>query len=200
MTAVEAPKRAAGSPQIWPLSVKAYHALGEMGLIPERTELLFGQVFQKMPKSPPHSLLSLALAEQLRSVVPPGSHVRLEQPITCRDSEPEPDVSLVRGSIRDYAAEHPHTAELVIEVCVSSHDYDRSKLRAYASAGVKEVWLVLAPEKQIEVHHQAQGERYAQHALQGPGGSVASVALPQFVVELDALFAGVSAGPKLVSE
>ena len=29
--------------QIWPLSVKAYHALGEMGLIPEKTELLYGQ-------------------------------------------------------------------------------------------------------------------------------------------------------------
>ena len=28
--------------QLWPLSVEAYHALGEAGLIPERTELLYG--------------------------------------------------------------------------------------------------------------------------------------------------------------
>ena len=32
--------------------------------------------------------------------------------------------------------------------------YDRSKLRAYASAGVKECWLVLGREKQIEVNRQ----------------------------------------------
>ena len=30
--------------------------------------------------------------------------------------------------------------------------YDRSKLRACASADVKECWLVLGPEKLIEVH------------------------------------------------
>ena len=51
----------------------------------------------------------------------------------------------VGGSINDYRTEHPYTAEVVIEICVSSHEYDRSKLRAYADAGVKECWLVLGP-------------------------------------------------------
>ena len=94
----------------------------------------------------------------------------------------------IRGSINDYSAEHPHTAELVIEICVSSHDYDRSKLRAYAVAGVKECWLVLGPEKQIEVHRQPQGEQFAERALHGPGGSLNSTAVPSFTVEMDSLF------------
>jgi Uma2 family endonuclease len=79
----------------------------------------------------------------------------------------------------------------VIEICicVSSHDYDRSKFRAYyAVAGVKECWLVLAPEKQIEVHRQPQGEQFAERALHGPGGSLNSTAIPSFTVELDRLF------------
>ena len=63
---------------------------------------------------------------------------------------------------------------------MSSHDYDRSKLRAYASAGVKECWLVLGPEKQIEVHRQPQGEQFAEHALHGPGGSLNSDGGSQF--------------------
>jgi Uma2 family endonuclease len=189
MTAVESLKAGARGPQLWPLSVKAYHALGELGLIPEKTELLYGQVFHKMPKSPLHSLLLIRLLELLRRAVPAGLHVRQEHPITCVESEPQPDLSVVTGAAADYASEHPHTAELVIEVCVSSPEYDRGKLRAYASAGIKEVWLVLAPEKQIEICRQPQGEGFVEQAVHGPGGAVASAVVPQFVVELDALFA-----------
>jgi hypothetical protein len=43
--------------EIWPLSVEAYHALGEARLIPEQTELLYGFIYQKMSKSPLHSYL-----------------------------------------------------------------------------------------------------------------------------------------------
>ena len=55
MTATEAPRTADLGPQPLPLSVEAYHALGEMGLIPEKTELLYGQIFNKLAKSPYHS-------------------------------------------------------------------------------------------------------------------------------------------------
>src|SRR5260370_17741804 len=152
MTVAEAPRTAGRGPQPLPLSVEAYHALGEMGLIPERTELLYGQIFNKMPKSPYHSYLYQCLAEALQATLPPGKYLRAEQPIICTDSEPEPDLAVVLGRKEDYRREHPRTAELVIEVCMTSHEYDRSKLRAYASAGVKEVWLVLAPENQIRFH------------------------------------------------
>lgn len=189
MTGIAAPKPVVRGPQVWPLGVKAYHALGDLGLIPEKTELLYGQIFHKMPKSPFHRLLLMRLLELLQRVLPPGLHVQPEQPILCGDSEPEPDLSIVRGSIEDYQHEHPRTAELVIEICVSSHEYDRSKLRAYAGAGVKECWLVLGPEKQIEVHRQPQGEQFAEHSLHGPGGSLTSAAAPSFTVELDRLFA-----------
>jgi Uma2 family endonuclease len=188
MTVLEARKSALQGPQVWPLGVKAYHALGELGLIPEKTELLYGQIYRKMPKSPYHRLLLMRLLELLQRILPPSLHVQPEQPILCGESEPEPDLSVVRGSINDYAAEHPRTAELVIEICVSTHDYDRSKLRAYASADVKECWLVLGPEKQIEVHRGPQGEQFAEHAVHGPGGSLTSPTLPGFTVELTSLF------------
>lgn len=179
----------ARGPHVWPLSVKAYHALGDMGLIPETTELLYGQIFHKMSKSPLHSGLVRRLLRLLLQAAPAGCFVSQEQPITCGDSEPEPDFSVIRGDADDFFTEHPRTAELVIEVCVSSHDYDRSKLRAYATAGVKECWLVLGPEKQIEVHCRPQGGQFAEHAVHGPGGSLTSEVVPAFTVELDSLFA-----------
>jgi len=175
--------------EVWPLSVEAYHALGDLGLIPERTELLYGQVFHKMSKSPFHRFVAQRLLRALQRAQPAGCFIWQEQPITCGDSEPEPDLSVIRGREDDFVTEHPRTAELVIEVCVSSHDYDRSKLRAYASAGVKECWLVLGPEQQIEVHRDPQGQQFADHVLCGPGGSVASRAVPTFTVDLASLFA-----------
>ena len=188
MTEVEASKELVPGPQVWPLSVKAYHALGEMGLIPKQTELLYGQVFHKMSKSPLHSGLVRRLLRLLQQCTPPGCFVSPEQPITCQDSEPEPDLAVIRGREEDFWHEHPRTAELVIEVCVTSHDYDRSKLRAYARAGVKECWFVLGPEKQIEVHRHSTGDQFAERAVHGPGSRLTSTAVPEIAVELDALF------------
>jgi Uma2 family endonuclease len=174
---------------MWPLSVEAYHVLGEGGLIPERTELLYGVVYHKMAKSPYHSFLVQLLLKLLQDAVPRGFFVRAEQPITCADSEPEPDLAVVVGAITDYRHEHPRTAELVIEVCVTSADYDRSKLRAYAGAGVKECWLVLGPAKQIEVHRQPSGGQFTQRNFSGTGHRLMSAAVPGFAVDLSSLFA-----------
>lgn len=177
-----------GAP-LWPLSVAGYHALGEAGLIPKNTELLYGLVYRKRPKSPYHCFLLRLIERSLEKAAPPGSFVSSEQPITCKDSEPEPDVALVKGTIADYRHEHPRTAELVIEICVTSHDYDRSKIRAYAGAGVKEVWLILAPERQIEIYRKPVDEEFTEKAVHGPAGRIASLAVPSFAVELDSLFA-----------
>ena len=188
MTRVEESKAAGGGPRIWPLSVKAYHALGEAGLIPRQTELLYGQVFHKMSKSPLHSGLVRRLLRLLQKCAPSGCFISQEQPITCPDSEPEPDLAVVRGREEDYWHEHPRTAELVVEICVTSQDYDRSKLRAFASAGVKECWLVLAPDKKIEAHRNPSGDHFVDRTVHGPGGRLGCAAVPEIVLELDVLF------------
>ena len=174
--------------QIWPLSVAAYRILGEAGLIPQNTELLHGFVYTKMSKSPLHSFFLQFLQEALAGVLPARRLLRTEQPITCGDSEPEPDLAVVAGRKEDFRHDHPHTAELVLEISITSHDYDRSKLRAYAAAGVKECWLVLGPEKQIEVYRQPKDGQFIEHSLHGPDGVLACAALPEFTLSLDALF------------
>jgi len=168
--------------------VAAYRALGEMGLIPENTELLYGFVYTKMSKSPLHSTLVRRLRRLLIQSLPPGYFVDSEQPITCEDSEPEPDIAVIRGGEDDFWNQHPRTAEFVIEVCVSRGDFDRFKLRAYAAAGVKECWLVFGPDKQIEVYRQPKDGQFTEHALHGPGGTLVSATFPEFTLPLDAFF------------
>ena len=48
MKTVEFPPNSLQSAKVWPISVPAYRALGEAGLIPRNTELLYGVVYQKM--------------------------------------------------------------------------------------------------------------------------------------------------------
>jgi Uma2 family endonuclease len=189
MKAVESPPVPVRGAPLWPLSVAAYRALGGSGLIPKNTELLYGFVYKKMSKSPLHSALVRRLSRLLNQALPPGYFVDAEQPIACKDSEPEPDLAVLRGAEEDFWSQHPHTAELVIEICVTSHDYDRSKLRAYADAAVKECWLVLAPEKKIEVYRHPKDGQFTARTLHGPGGTLTSSALPGLTLSLEAFFA-----------
>jgi Uma2 family endonuclease len=189
MKIAEALQMPAGDAEIWPLSVEAYHTLGEAGLIPKRTELLYGFVYHKMAKSPLHSSLVQFLHEQLLAAISRDLLVRTEQPITCADSEPEPDLAVVRGKIADFRLAHPRTAELVIEVCVTSADYDRSKLRAYAGAAIKECWLVLGPERQVEVYRSPTGDQFTERNTYGPGDRLRSTGLPSFALDVSQLFA-----------
>jgi Uma2 family endonuclease len=189
MKTVEPPKITLEGAQVWPMSVAAYRSLGEAGFIPKNSELLYGIIYKKMSKSPPHSAIVRRLLKLLQAISLPGRFVSSEQPITCEDSEPEPDISIVRGGEEDFWDEHPGTAELVIEVCVTSHEFDRLKLRAYANAMVKECWLVLVPEKKIEVYRAPVEGQFSEQKTFGPGGRLKCGAVPEFVVELDKLFA-----------
>jgi Uma2 family endonuclease len=70
-------------------------------------------------------------------------------------------------------------------------DYDRSKLRAYASAGVKECWLILGAEKQIEVHRQPGEGEFAEHTPHGLGTLLTTKAIPSFSVHVSRLLRSV---------
>jgi hypothetical protein len=52
------------------------------------------------------------LVEALRRCVPAGFVVRQEQPLTTESSEPEPDLSVVRGSADDYRVPLPRGSKL----------------------------------------------------------------------------------------
>lgn len=188
MTASETTRLPVKSPQVWPLSVSAYRALGQMGLIPESTELLYGSIFKKMSKSPLHSALAQRILRLLRDRLPDGCIVRQEQPLTCVDSEPEPDLAVIRGREEDFWDAHPTTAELVVEVAVTSQEYDRNKTRAYVQAGVKEFWLVLVPERRVEVHRVPAGDRFVETTVVNLGDELASGALPEVRLDLCEIF------------
>lgn len=141
-------------------SVANYHRFFELGLLAPNVELIRGALVEKMPKSPLHSSIVGLLFRHLYVHIPSGWHVRSEQPLTFLDSEPEPDLAVVPGLDNEYFHAHPESAELVIEVAVSSERIDRVKLGVYAEAGVPECWLVLAETREIERHTEPLGTAY----------------------------------------
>src|SRR5882762_10609127 len=106
--------------RVSPLSVEEYHRLDEFNEHGRRTELIRGIVIEKMAKSPLHRSISKRLYDTIARILPKGFIVLQEAPLTLADSEPEPDVSVVRGTEADFSMAHPRTAELVVEVAVSS--------------------------------------------------------------------------------
>lgn len=147
--------------RVTPISVATYHRMGEAGDLTERTELIRGAVIEKMSQSPQHASIVEMIREALAPFLPEEFILRQEKPLTLADSEPEPDLAVVSGPRDAYFAAHPSTAELVIEVCVSSESIDRIKLGVYAEAGVMECWLILAEDRVIERHTEPVGDRYA---------------------------------------
>jgi Uma2 family endonuclease len=155
----------------------------------QRTELLRGIVIEKMSRSPLHSFVADALREILAAQISPDFIALQERPLTASDSEPEPDVMVVRGARSDFRDAHPTTAELVIEVAVSSLEIDRAKALIYAEAGVKEYWIVCPEQKQVEVYRQPGAEGYAERTMLVAPSALECRVLPGVKVDFGALFA-----------
>ena len=104
------------------LTVDQYDQMVEDGILPQtnRLELIEGRIVEKARQSPPQAFSSESCRDALASLVPASWHVRCGNPVRvpARDSEPEPDVSVVRGQIRDYCDHHPGPEDvaLVVEV------------------------------------------------------------------------------------
>src|SRR5881394_3125307 len=115
-------------------SVEEYHRAGETGVLSEDVELLRGIIVTKMPKSPLHELVANKLVTVLLTQLPKEFKVRREGPLTLRASEPEPDISVVKGEWDDWEKRHPSTAHLLIEVAVTTEALDEGKAEIYAEA------------------------------------------------------------------
>ena len=170
------------------LSVAEYQRLDEFNERGRRTELIRGIVIEKMSKSPLHAAIAKRLYDLLLASLPPGLVVRREDPLTLTDSEPEPDIVVVRGTEAEFFHAHPATAELVIEVAVSSSVLDRENASLYAEAGVKEYWIVMGAARTIEVYRQPEDGRYRQTRVCGEGEVLESGSVPGFRLKVRELF------------
>ncbi len=175
--------------RVSPLSVEEYHQLGEFNERGRRTELIRGIIIEKTSKSALHAALGKRLYDSIARLLPAGFVVRREDPLTLADSEPEPDVAVVRGTEAEFFQAHPTTAELVIEVAVSSAALDRENASLYAEARVKEYWIVLGAERLVEIYRRPVNGRYQEMRAAGPEETIKCGSVPGVKIRLAGLFA-----------
>jgi Uma2 family endonuclease len=144
------------------LSVDQYHAMIRAGIFKDGDpiELLEGWLVRKMTKYPRHSGVTRRTRHALERITPLGWFVDTQEPVTTSESEPEPDVSVVRGRLSEYDHRHPNPTDtaLLVEVADSSLDRDRGiKKRIYARARVPVYWIVNLVDNQVEVYTNPSG-------------------------------------------
>jgi hypothetical protein len=119
-----------------------YHRMGEVGILTrsDRVELIRGEIITMSPQGRRHRAFIDNLTHLLDTGLAGRAIVSVQMPIVLADdTEPEPDVQILRRRAIPYKDREAHAddALLLVEVAENSLAYDRStKLRLYAEAGI----------------------------------------------------------------
>jgi Uma2 family endonuclease len=137
----------------WPIpvpgryTIEQYHALIATGILADKkVELIAGNIVEMTPKGMSHAVYCSRTVEYLRELLSNRAKVREAHPITLLDdSEPEPDVAIVRPPDIQYLAHHPYPEDIfwLIEYADSTLAKDiNDKQLIYARARIMEYWVV----------------------------------------------------------
>ncbi|WP_309737723.1 MULTISPECIES: Uma2 family endonuclease [unclassified Chamaesiphon] len=173
-------------------TIDQYHELVATGILDDRrVELLAGDIVEMPPEGMPHAVYCGRTVEYLRELLINRAKVRETHPITLpNNSEPEPDVAIVRSPDTQYLAHHPYPEDIfwLIEYSDTILAKDINvKQRIYSQAGILEYWVVNLPAAELIVFRDAGNDGYeAQTKL--TIGSISPLSFPDIEVEVRRLF------------
>jgi len=171
-------------------TVKEYHKLGEIGIFhpEERVELIEGNILKISKKGTVHASATRRTATLLHNLLENQATVYDKSPIALDDnSEPEPDIALVRIDPLDYATHHPTPSEvyLIIEVADSSLAYDREiKAKIYARSGIVDYWVLNVNERQLHVFREPADDGYQSEVILGEFSRISPLQFPAFNIAI----------------
>ena len=171
-------------------SVEDYHQMIAAGVLSERcVELLEGQIIEMAPEGPLHRKINDSIAEYLREKLRGCAKIYEAHPVTLPDSEPEPDISVVKLPVSLYDSRHPFTEEiyLLIEISDSTLEKDLEQKRiAYAHAVIKEYWVIDLKAQQLIMFRQPSGDSYQIKQIYSQG-TISLVAFPEIEMSVEKL-------------
>jgi Uma2 family endonuclease len=180
-------KSAGVRPKRW--TKDEYYRLGELGFFHgQRVELIEGRLMVHSPQNYLHANIVNLAQKVLLRVFPAGYDARCQLPIDLgQTTEPEPDVSVVVGTLRPLLNGHPTSAVLIVEISDTTLSYDRNRKGSlYARAGIKDYWIVNVTDRQLEVYRDPQpdptaplGYSYRSRTVLRPPDTVSPLELPQ---------------------
>jgi Uma2 family endonuclease len=165
-------------------TVDEYHRMAQAGIFAEddRVELIDGEIVQMAPIGNRHAACVRRLNRLFSRLVGEQAIVDVQNPVRVGEqSEPQPDVVLLRPRPDLYGGFHPGVEDvlLIVEVAETSADYDRGvKVPLYARFGIPEVWLVDLGGDAMEVYRTPSAEGYQTRQALRRGERLTPLALP----------------------
>ncbi len=165
-------------------TITEYHKMIEIGMFPEndRLELITGELIQMSPIGSRHAACVDRLSELFFFSLGRRVIVRVQNPVILNEnSEPQPDIALLRRRSDFYQNGNPQPADilLLVEVADTSIAYDRTvKIPLYAQHHIPEVWLIDLNQTSLEIYRDADGNTYQTVQQISPGASVNILAFP----------------------
>ncbi len=125
----------------------------------------------------------------MRKLLENKAEVYEAHPITLDNSEPEPDVSIVRLPESIYDLHHPYAEDIywLIEIANLTLAKDLSqKTVIYARNKIPEYWVIDLVNKKLIVHTQPSQDNYLQ-VVEYKSGTVTPQAFSEITIELNNL-------------
>lgn len=169
-------------------SIEDYHRMVAAGILHNhRVELLAGDIIEVSPEGPVHASRIRKVGNYLRSVLNGLALVSEAHPITLQQSEPEPDLAVVRLPEERYENRHPGADDILwlIEISDTTLATDlNQKRQIYAAAGIDEYWVVNVPDNCLMVLRQVVEQEYTS-VSELREGTVSPLAFPEMRVMVD---------------
>jgi Uma2 family endonuclease len=171
-------------------SISDWHQLVETGILADKSvELLEGEIVEMSPEGIPHSYTNDSVAEYLRNKLKGIAKVRESHPVTLDNSEPEPDIAIVRLPETIYRTHHPYAQDIywLIEISHKTLKKDlEEKTLTYARNGIPEYWVIDLVNKKLWVHTHPDNNNYAK-VEQFTQGRIDLIAFPNVSIKVDRL-------------
>jgi Uma2 family endonuclease len=173
-------------------SLQDYHQMIDTGILDDRkVELLRGEIIEMSPEGVAHSSYCRETGKYLRRILGDRADISEAHPIVLpNNSEPEPDLAIVRISPTLYRDRHPQVSDIfwLIEVANSTLVKDLGmKKDIYADAGILEYWVMDLQALVLTIFRDLTTDGY-QSETRLNSGTISPLAFPDLSIDVQQLF------------
>lgn len=172
-------------------TIQDYHQMIKSGIIIDKNcELIDGEIVEMSPELPNHYNTAKRNVNYLENLLKGKADIRFNGPITLSNSEPEPDIAIVKLPESKYDQNHPSPEDIfwLVEVANTSLNKDLSwKKKIYAEASIPEYWVIDLQNQELIVFRKPEKNNYLEEiAWQKP--IINTLAFPDINIIVSKLF------------
>lgn len=164
--------------------------MAETGVLPAnaRVELLNGEIIDMSPIGPFHGGVANYLTEMFTAAAKGRWITTIQNPLHLDDqSEPQPDVLLLKPAKDFYRRRHPQPEDVFLLVEISDTSLQagqEEKLPIYGKAGIPEVWIINLNELTIEIYREPHFNGYGSKTILRAGDEAKPLAFPDVAINV----------------